>query len=234
MFNIKKMSKINFYDLIPKVEKKINPNYATHGIDLPFRMLIAAPSGSGKTNQLMNLIAHMDKTFHEIIICVKSADEPLYEMMINKLKNIVVYESGEVPPLSQYSKIDDKTKRLKRLDKKQRLIVFDDLITDRRANQIASEYYIKGRKLGFSMCYIGQSFYQIPKLIRDNCQIFLLGRNLLKRDLKLILSTFPTEITLDEFVDLYHYLTPENLDTVLINIDKKYIAKNIIGERIKL
>lgn len=234
MFNIKKMSKINFYDLIPKGEKKINPNYATHGIDLPFRMLIAAPSGSGKTNQLMNLIAHMDKTFHEIIICVKSADEPLYEMMINKLKNIVVYESGEVPSLSQYSKIDDKTKRLKRLDKKQRLIVFDDLITDRRANQIASEYYIKGRKLGFSMCYIGQSFYQIPKLIRDNCQIFLLGRNLLKRDLKLILSTFPTEITLDEFVDLYHYLTPENLDTVLINIDKKYIAKNIIGERIKL
>ena len=228
------MSKINFYDLIPKGEKKINPNYATHGIDLPFRMLIAAPSGSGKTNQLMNLIAHMDKTFHEIIICVKSADEPLYEMMINKLKNIVVYELGEVPHLSQYSKIDDKTKRLKRLDKKQRLIVFDDLITDRRANQIASEYYIKGRKLGFSMCYIGQSFYQIPKLIRDNCQIFLLGRNLLKRDLKLILSTFPTEITLDEFVDLYHYLTPENLDTVLINIDKKYIAKNIIGERIKL
>ena len=228
------MSKINFYELIPKGEKKINPNYATHGIDLPFRMLIAAPSGSGKTNQLMNLITHMDKTFHEIIICVKSADEPLYEMMINKLKNIVVYESGEVPLLSQYSKIDDKTKRLKRLDKKQRLIVFDDLITDRRANQIASEYYIKGRKLGFSMCYIGQSFYQIPKLIRDNCQIFLLGRNLLKRDLKLILSTFPTEITLDEFVDLYHYLTPENLDTVLINIDKKYIAKNIIGERIKL
>lgn len=228
------MSKINFYELIPKGEKKINPNYATHGIDLPFRMLIAAPSGSGKTNQLMNLIAHMDKTFHEIIICVKSADEPLYEMMINKLKNIVVYESGEVPLLSQYSKIDDKTKRLKRLDKKQRLIVFDDLITDRRANQIASEYYIKGRKLGFSMCYIGQSFYQIPKMIRDNCQIFLLGRNLLKRDLKLILSTFPTEITLDEFVDLYHYLTPENLDTVLINIDKKYIAKNIIGERIKL
>lgn len=234
MFNIKKMSKINFYELIPKGEKKINPNYATHGIDLPFRMLIAAPSGSGKTNQLMNLITHMDKTFHEIIICVKSADEPLYEMMINKLKNIVVYESGEVPLLSQYSKIDDKTKRLKRLDKKQRLIVFDDLITDRRANQIASEYYIKGRKLGFSMCYIGQSFYQIPKMIRDNCQIFLLGRNLLKRDLKLILSTFPTEITLDEFVDLYHYLTPENLDTVLINIDKKYIAKNIIGERIKL
>jgi hypothetical protein len=182
----------------------------------------------------MNLIMHMDKTFHEIIICVKSADEPLYEMLINKLKNIVVFENGEVPPITDYSKIDEKTKRLKRIDKKQRLIVFDDLITDRNANAKAAEYYIKGRKVGFSMCYISQSFYQIPKIIRDNTQLFILGRNLLKKDLRMILSVFPTELTLDEFVNLYNDLTSEDLDTALINIEKKYIAKNIIGERIKL
>jgi hypothetical protein len=228
------MSKINFYNYVGKTEKTINPNYKIHNIEIPFRMLIAAPSGSGKTNALMNLIMHMDKTFHEIIICVKSADEPLYNMLINKLKNITVFESGEVPPITNYSKVDEKTKRLKRIDKKQRLIVFDDLITDKKANQKAAEYYVKGRKLGFSMVYIGQSYYQIPKMIRDNCQFFLLGRNLLKKDLRMILSAFPTEMTLDEFVDLYNYLTPENLDIVLINIDKKYISKNIIGEKIKL
>jgi hypothetical protein len=228
------MSKINFYDLVPKGDKKINPNYAIHNIENNFRMCIAAPSGSGKTNALMNLITHMDKTFHEIVICIKSADEPLYNMLINKLKNITVFESGEVPSITDYSKVDEKTKRLKRIDKKQRLIVFDDLITDRTANQKAAEYYIKGRKLGFSMCYIGQAFYQIPSIIRNNCQIFILGRNLLKRDLRMILSAFPTDLTLDEFVELYNDLTPENLDTVLINIDKKYIAKNIIGERIRL
>lgn len=228
------MSKINFYNLVPKGEKKINPNYGTHGIEVPFRMLIAAPSGSGKTNALMNLIVHFDKTFHEIIICVKSADEPLYNMLIEKLKNIQVFEAGEVPPITDYSKIDDKTKRLKRIDKKQRLIVFDDLITDRNANKIASEYYIKGRKVGFSMCYISQSFYQIPKIIRDNTQLFILGRNLLKRDLRMVLSAFPSEYTLDEFTDLYNELTNEDLDTVLINIDKKYISRNIIGEKIRL
>jgi hypothetical protein len=228
------MSKINFYNLVKKGEKKINPNYDTHGIEIPFRMLIAAPSGSGKTNALMNLLVHFDKTFHEIIICVKSSDEPLYNMLIEKLKNIVVYEGGEVPPLENYSKIDDKTKRLKRIDKKQRLIVFDDLITDKNANKIASEYYIKGRKVGFSMCYISQSFYQIPKIIRDNTQLFILGRNLLKRDLRMVLSSFPSEYTLDEFTDLYNYLTSEDLDTVLINIDKKYISRNIIGEKIRL
>ncbi len=55
--------------------------------------------------------------------------------------------------------MDEKTKRLKRIDKKQRLIVFDDLIMDKNANRLASEYYIKGRKLGVSMCYIGHSFF---------------------------------------------------------------------------
>jgi hypothetical protein len=230
------MSKINFYNLVPKGDKKINPNYGTHGIEVPFRMLIAAPSGSGKTNALMNLIVHFDKTFHEIIICVKSADEPLYNMLIEKLpaSAVQVFEAGEVPPITDYSKVDEKTKRLKRIDKKQRLIVFDDLITDRNANKIASEYYIKGRKVGFSMCYISQSFYQIPKIIRDNTQLFILGRNLLKRDLRMVLSAFPSEYTLDEFTDLYNELTNEDLDTVLINIDKKYISRNIIGEKIRL
>lgn len=228
------MSKINFYELLPKKEKNINPNYNVHKIEIPFRMLIAAPSGSGKTNMLMCLITLMDKTFHEIIICVKSADEPLYNMLINKLPNITVFENGDVPPITNYSTMDEKTKRLKRIDKKQRLIVFDDLITDRNANRLANEYYIKGRKVGFSMCYISQSFYQIPKIIRDNTQLFILGRNLLKRDLRMVLSAFPTELTLDEFTELYNELTSEPLDTMLIDINKREIRQNITGESINL
>lgn len=228
------MSKINFYNYVGKKDKTINPGYDVHKIEIPFRMLISAPSGSGKTNSLMNLINHMDKTFHEIIICVRSSDEPLYNMLINKLKNISVFESGDVPPITDYSKIDDKTKRIKRLDNKQRLIVFDDLITDSKANRLASEYYIKGRKVGFSMVYIGQSYYQIPKLIRDNCQYFLLGRNLLKKDLRMILSVFPSELTLDEFVSIYNELTNEPLDVILINIEKRFIKRNIVGESINL
>lgn len=228
------MSKINFYDLIPKGNSVINPGYANHGIKLPFRMLMAAPSGSGKTNALCNLICHMDKSFHEIIICVKSADEPLYQLLIDKLKNVIIFENGEVPPIESYSILDDKTKRLKRLDKKQRLIVFDDLITDKKANKVAIEYYVKARKLGFSMVYIGQSYFQIPKMIRDNCQYFIIGRNLLKKDLKMILSCFPTEMKLDEFSYLYNELTQEPLDVLLIDLEKRLIRPNITGDKISL
>jgi len=222
------MDKINFYSLL-KNKKIINPNYNLHKIKLPFRMLIASPSGSGKTNMLCNLIYHMDNTFHEIIICVKSADEPLYELMIDKLKNITIYENGETPLITNYSIIDKNTNRLKKLDNKQRLIIFDDLILDKNANKCAEEYYIKGRKLGFSMVYLGQSFYQIPKMIRSNSQYFILGRNLLKKDLRMILSSFPTDKTLDEFASLYNSLTTEDLDAIIIDIENKSVRQNLIG-----
>jgi len=227
-------SKINFYDFI-KTKKSINPQYDKHGIKIPFRMLIAAPSGAGKTNCLMNLIFHMNKTFHEIILCVKSADEPLYERLIDKLGNAVrVYEDGEVPPITDFSIKDEATKRLKAIDSYQRLIIFDDLILEKKANLLAKEYYVKGRKLHFSMCYIGQSFYQIPKMIRDNCQYFILGRNLLKRDLRTILTVFPTDLSLDQFSALYNELLSDELDTMLINIDSKFVRKNIIEPPIKI
>jgi len=221
---------INFYEKTKK-QKFINPNINIHGINIPFRMLISAPSGAGKSNCLMNLIYHMNETFHEIILCVKSSDEPLYELMINRLEDAVkVFEDGEVPPITDFSSIDEKTKRLKRKDKYQRLIVFDDLITDKRANQKAKEYYVKGRKLGFSSCYIGQSFYQIPKMIRDNCQYFCLGRNLLNKDLRMILTCFPTDLTLSEFIDLYNSMTRDGLDTMMINIENKTARRNIVGD----
>lgn len=227
------MSKINFYSLT-KSEKTINPNYEKHGIKVPFRMLIAAPSGSGKTNALMNLILAMDKTFHEIIVCVKSADEPLYQMLDQKLQNGVrFYEDGEVPPITDFS-IKDAKGKLKRIDKLQRLIVFDDLILDKAANRRAAEYYIKARKLGFSMCYISQSYYQTPKFIRDNCQYFILGRNLLKKDLRMILTIFPTELSIDEFSNIYNELTAEPLDVIIIDIEKRLVRRNITGEPIKL
>lgn len=228
------MDKINFYDKLTNQPKSINPNYALHGIKVPFRMLMAAPSGSGKTNALCQLIYHMDKTFHEIIICVKSADEPLYQMLDDRLKNIVFFEGGEVPNISDYSMKDPRTNKLKRIDKLQRLIVFDDLITDKKANQMAKEYYIKCRKLGFSAIYCGQSYFQIPKMVRDNCQYFIIGRNLLKKDLKMILSCFPTELSIDEFTNIYTELTKEPLDVLLIDIESRIIRPNIIGEPIKL
>ena len=87
----------NFYDnaevqkLTPKYE---NPNFHIHGIDLPFRACIVAPSGTGKTQFVLNLIAKMNETFGHITVCYKAL-EPLYEFLANKIggENITFYTS---------------------------------------------------------------------------------------------------------------------------------------------
>lgn len=210
----------NFYQTI-KTKKLVNPGFEKHGIKIPFRMLIAAPSGAGKTNSLMNILSAFDKTFHEIIVCVLSDDEPLYHRLAS-LNGVIFYTGGEVPEMPAKN------------DGLQRLIVFDDLVLHHGANRCAEQYFIKARKLGYSMCYISQSYFQTPKMIRIQCNILVLGKNLLKKDLRMILSVIPTEMTLDEFSDNYSEMTKEPLSVLLIDIVNRSYRKNILGERFRL
>ena len=52
----------------------------------PFRMLIISPSGSGKTNMLLNLIQKLNNTdpIHKIYLYDKDLSEEKYEYLINK------------------------------------------------------------------------------------------------------------------------------------------------------
>lgn len=218
---------INFYEHIPNADKAKNPNFGKHGISLPFRACIAAPSGSGKTNQLLNLITMMDKTFHRIVLCLKSADEPLYQFIIEKLgKKVEVYEDGKIPDLPKPVDLSDERKDKKKKEEKlQSLIVFDDLMYDK--SPLIRQYYIRGRKFGFSSIYIAQSFYGIPIDIRKNCQYFFLGRGLLKRDIASILALFPTKLSREEFTEIYEEATRQPLDVLLVDIEHRNLRYNI-------
>ena len=49
----------NMYEKIPKrmLDEVSNPHQNVHGLKIPFRMCVVAPSGSGKTNFLINLLS---------------------------------------------------------------------------------------------------------------------------------------------------------------------------------
>ena len=51
-------------------------------------------------------------------------------------------------------------------------IVFDDMIPDMLSNkklqQIATELFIRGRKLNISLVFMTQSYFVVPKIIRLN------------------------------------------------------------------
>jgi len=203
---------INFYNNI-KQKKVNNPNYKIHKIDLPFRGLICCASGGGKSNLVLNLLYEMNNTFNKIIICTK-ATEPLYDMLQKKLKTgLEIHYNGEIP---EFEKMDSN---------KNGLVIFDDLVLDK--NPKIGEMFIRGRKLGYSLIYISQSFFGTPKIVRQNVNYIWLGRGMNIRDLRLILSEFALGITKEELEALYNKLTKEHMNFMMIDLFKRNIRHNI-------
>jgi hypothetical protein len=88
----------NLYEKIPKelLDEAENPNFNLHHLKLPFRMCIVAPSGSGKTNFLCNLIGLFSRgkgTFQTINIITRNKDEPLYKWITSKSDQINIKEA---------------------------------------------------------------------------------------------------------------------------------------------
>lgn len=222
----------NFYHLVKKSPKFLNPNYETHAFQVPFRAIIASGSGSGKSNFCVNLIYTMDKTFHKIILCLRSEKEPLYQFLKDKLENkIEIHENGFVPDMIEDTEETDKN-IVKGGFRHSKLIIFDDLMLEGRATQekIAS-YFIRARKHGYSCIYISQSFYAIPINIRKNCLYYILGKGLLSRDLKSILSSTAgssDKNSLSEFESTYKRFTSQPMTVCIIDLEKK-IARNKIN-----
>jgi len=201
---------INFYEKMPKnlSNHYHNPNFKKIFIKHPFRMLIVGSSGSGKTNCLLNLIHKMPNTFKSITVITKNSDEPLYNFLKEKLEDSLdVYEGLEnAPPVDSFDKTN------------QHLIVFDDLITDKNQKSV-EEYYIRARKLNCSLCYLSQSFYAIPKLIRLNANYIILKKIGSLRDITLILSSYSLNVSSDQLKKLYNHATSKLTDFLLIDTE---------------
>lgn len=205
------MSLINFYEHM-KTDKRHNPNYESHQIELPFRGLINCASGGGKSNLFCNLLYEFNQTMHKIII-VSKAEEPLYDMLQDKLKNISIHYEGNVPEIEKMKKGQNG------------LIVFDDMVLTH--NNKIGEMFIRGRKLGYSCIYISQSFYGTPKIIRQNVNYIWLGKGMSKRDLRLILSEFAMGISVDDLERIYNDLTKEQMNFMMLDLNKRRIKHNI-------
>lgn len=201
-----------------------NPNLKLHGLDkLPFRLVCCAPSGSGKTNMILNLVEKFSKgkgTFNSITIITRNKSEPLYEFLEDKSNKKVKIEEG----LESLPAMDSFDKDL------QHLVIFDDMVLEKNQKAM-SEMYIRGRKRGISVCYLSQSFYKIPKTIRSNCNYFVLLKLSGKRDLNLILSEFELGVTKDELMEMYDHATKEKFSFLLVDVEadkEKKFRKNFL------
>lgn len=206
------MSKINnFYELLPKhlTKKYHNPNFKKHMMKIPFRLLICGGSGAMKTNLLLEMIHRMSKTFENIVVCCKSKDEPLYQYLEEKAGDgVQFYEGGEVPDINDFK------------DYGQTLMVFDDLVLEKKQDKI-TEYFVRGRKVGggISCVYISQSYFKTPKTIRINCTYIMLKKLSSRKDLNLILSDFALGVDPKQLGVLYKEATKDPLSFLMIDIE---------------
>jgi len=200
----------NMYNIMPKefLDKVDNPNFNLHQLKLPFRMCIVAPSGSGKTNLLINILKMFSAgrgTFSTIHIITRNADEPLYKWLKTLSDQIVIKEG-----LINTPKLDDFDKT------KNHLVVWDDLVLSKDLTSIEN-YYIRCRKLNTSVIFISQSYFKIPKIIRNNCSYLVLLKLSGQREINIILSEFGLGVSKDQLLKIYEYATKEKLSPLIID-----------------
>jgi hypothetical protein len=209
---------INFYEHIPKkyLDDVSNPNENLHNIKIPFRMCVVAPSGTGKTNFLLNLLKVFSTgkgTFADIAIITRNKDEPLYNYLEGEFDQIQIKEG-----ISSTPKLDD-------MDKKyNHLVVWDDLVLSKNLANV-EEYYMRARKKNCSVIFLSQSYYDIPKFIRKNSSyLVLLDLGGSKREQTAIMNEWSSDLEKDELKAIYNDAVSVPLRPLIITGGK--VARN--------
>jgi hypothetical protein len=209
----------NMYEVMPKMytNQAFNPNFDLHGISLPFRMCVAAPSGSGKSNFTTNLVRVFSQgrvgTFSKIFIITRNADEPLYNWLKDVAPDIIISEGI------------DKTPALDSFDKKENgLLIWDDLIMEKKLTAV-EEAYIRARNRNVSCVFISQSYYKIPKIIRQNCTFLVLLKLGGAREIVMIMSEHGLGVTREKLLAIYQHATSAKLAPLLIDLAAPIEAK---------
>jgi hypothetical protein len=208
---------VDWYKKLPSkyLLKQHNPNFETHGIKVPFRMLIIGGSGAGKTQTFLNILHNFGNTFQNIHIITKNKDEPLYNYLEDKLgKDGLSVKEG----ISNAPNLDD-------LDKQeQTLIVMDDLVLEKNQRQL-EEYFIRARKQNASLIYISQSYYAVPRMIRQNLTYLVIKRLNTLGDLFRIMREYSLGVDKDQLKKIYDASTDTKQNFLLVDLEEEPLSR---------
>ena len=129
-----------------------------------------------KANALLNLIkVEVDgySIIDQIYLYVRDPNKAKYQCIIKKhkkknghenLKNLIAF-------IENSNKLQDVSKNIDDYNPNRKynvLIVFNDMISNKKHNQIVTELFIIRRKLNISIVFMTQSYFKVPKYFRLN------------------------------------------------------------------
>ena len=77
------------------------------------------------------------------------------------------------------------------------------MINNKKLNPVATELFIRGRKLNISVVFITQSYFKVPKDVRLNSTHCFIMKIPNKRVLHQIALNHPSEINFKVFIKIY-------------------------------
>ena len=223
-------------NLIAKVLIKNLDNIATENDnkDWPYRKLIIGPSGSGQTNYLLNTIQKDNNIVNKISLYAKDLEEPKYQFLIEKREKVGLKHLNNPTAFIEHSStMDDTFENIEDCNKKRKrnvLIIFDDMIShvmsNKKAQQVLKDLFIRCRKLNISLCFLTQSYFSVPKDVRLNCIHYVIFKLNNKRELQNIAINHSADIDYKDFVNIYRNCTKEPYNFLTIDttqpIDKRF------------
>ena len=222
----------NMYEELDEDLKTVfsSPSMALHHITIPFRMLIVAPTGSGKTNLLYNLIDKLnnnnyEKTFYKIFIFTQNKNEPLYIQMERNRDDIIIDEGYDnIPFLEDLETFDCYD------GNRQFLFCFDDMLLEKHQEKIES-FYIRGRKLNASVIYLTQNYLGkkgegTPLNIRKSSDYVALLT--LDEDVKPVLAKFNFCDNKEWVYKIYQDTIPVPFRPLFIDMKKRQYRKGLL------
>ena len=89
-------------------------------------------------------------------------------------------------------------------------------MSNKKAQQILKELFIRCRKLNINLCFLTQSYFSVPKDMKLNCTHYIIFKLDNKRELQNIVINHSADIDYKGFVNIYRNCTeePYNLLTI--------------------
>lgn len=209
---------INFYE-VKKVQKfkttSYNPNIENHKFSSAvFRLIAIGFSGGGKTNFIFNLLSRFSNTYNHIYIFTQEP-ECLYDFLQTQLDESMITVRYNLDDLNECNG------DFNSYFYGQSLCIFDDqVVKSKKEQKVIQELFIRGRKVanGIALCYLSQSYYDIPKIIRSQSNYCVLIKISSNRDLKMILSEYSLNCTKEQLQKMYSYCTETFPNVFIIDL----------------
>lgn len=184
----------------------------------PARCLVIGQPGTGKTTITANLVLNptLRLIFDKLYIYATDLEDDKYQYIKSKFEKVEEklskkYETevkilhmgsslGEIIP------VDDLDRNL------QHMVIIDDFlahVNDKDHSKV-TDYWIRSRRMNCFCAYLSQSYYAVPKILRESTNYVILFKVNNSFDLNAIHRDLIRGMPLDKFKELYYELIDSN------------------------